>query len=76
MLFRSRPDTTVAAIKLFGVVELKANGITEKVLASGRSAYWARKDDLLLVSTSRAELEGILVWAGAPRSATCSPNFH
>ena len=61
VLMRLRaPDKIVATLRLLGIVDLKGDGVTEKPLASGRSAYWARQGDLLSVSTSRAELDAML----------------
>lgn len=55
-----RPDTLLGRMKDFAGIELGGEGITEKALESGRKAYWGRQGDLLSVSTSRGELEGIL----------------
>ena len=55
----------VSRMKTLGIVELKRDGITEKALGPGRSALWARQGDLLLVSTSRAELQAIIAVGGA-----------
>ena len=54
------PDKIFPRLKDLGLVDLKATGITERALPSGRSVYWARQGDLLCVSTSRTELDGIL----------------
>jgi len=58
-------DGLVSRMKALGIVELKRDGITEKALGPGRSAFWARQGDLLLVSTSRAELQAIAAVGGA-----------
>lgn len=64
------PDTIVAALNLLGIVDLKSDGITEKHLPSGRSAYWARQRDVLCLSTSRGELDGILRLVTAPSAGS------
>ena len=61
LLMRLRtPDKIFPRLKDLGLVDLTATGITERALPSGRSVYWARQGDLLCVSTSRTELDGIL----------------
>jgi len=58
-----RPDKVAAKMKDLGVADIKIDGISEKPLPSGRSAFWARQADLLLVSTSRAEIDAVLALA-------------
>ena len=66
VLMRLRaPDRIVPRLKNLGLVDLTAGAITEKPLPSGRSAFWARHGDLLYLSTSRAELEGVLALAAS-----------
>lgn len=47
-------------LSLAGVGSLSPDGIFEKKLASGRSAWWAARGDRLLVSSNRAELAAVL----------------
>jgi hypothetical protein len=67
VLMRVRePDRLLPRMKDLGIVELRGDAIAERVLASGRSAYWARRGDLLAVSTSRAELDAVLAVGARP----------
>jgi len=64
VLMRVRqPDRVLLLMRTLGIADLLPSGITQKPLGPGRAAYWARQGDLLLVSTSRAELDGSLVLA-------------
>ena len=79
VLMRVRnPDKLLPRMKDLGIVELKNEGITEQALKTGRVAYWARQGDLLCVSTSRAELDGILALGARPdaKSLGRSPEFR
>jgi hypothetical protein len=57
------PDMVAAALRLLGIIDLKNAEITEKPTASGRAAYWARQGDMLGLSTSRGELDRVLMLA-------------
>ncbi len=61
-----RPDKIAGRMKDLGVTDLAPAGITEKRLAGGGRAYWARWGDLLAVSSSRVELEAIGALRAAP----------
>ena len=54
------PDLVAGGLRLLGVADVAAQGITEKPTSPGRSAFWARQGDLLMVGTSRKEVEQIL----------------
>lgn len=71
VLMRLRdPDKLLPWLRLLGIVELKNERITEKALKTGRAAYWARQGDLLCVSTSRAELDGVLALGERPEAGS------
>ena len=61
-------DAVALALRTLGLVDLKADGITDKPTASGHTASWARQGDLVFLSTSRKELERMLQ-IGAPAAA-------
>lgn len=42
------------------VKEIREGGITTRTDAEGRRSYWAVRDDLLVISTSRSEAENVL----------------
>src|SRR5438105_981973 len=64
------PDRIFPRLKDFGLPDLKADGIVERPLPSGRSAYWARQGDLLALSTSRAELSSIAALGSSQAAAS------
>ena len=60
LLMRLRsPDTSVAALGVLAGVDLSTTAIVEKKTATGRSAFWARQGDVLLVSTNRREIDHV-----------------
>jgi hypothetical protein len=58
------PELVAGGLRLLGVADVAAQGITEKPTAPGRVAFWARQGDLLMVGTSRREVEQILQLGG------------
>lgn len=69
LIMRMRaPGTIAGALRLLGVVDLPAEGVTEKPTPNGRAAYWARQGDVLTVSTSRAELDSVLKLGADPNA--------
>lgn len=58
-------DAVAVALRTLGIVDLKADGITDKPTASGHAASWARQGDLVFLSTSRKELERMLQLGGS-----------
>ena len=69
VLMRARaPDAVSVALGMIGI-QVAAQGITERRTADGRTAYWARQDDVLCLSTSRRELERVLRQRSTPASS-------
>jgi hypothetical protein len=58
------PELVASGLRLLGVADVAAQGVTEKPTSPGRSAFWARQGDLLMVGTSRKEVEQILQLGG------------
>ena len=54
------PELVAGGLRLLGVADVAAQGITEKPTTPGRTAFWARQGDLLMVGTSRKEVDQIL----------------
>ena len=61
-------DPVALALRTLGIVDPKADGITDKLTASGHTASWARQGDLVFLSTNRKELDRMLQ-LGAPAAA-------
>ncbi|HKV99951.1 MAG TPA: hypothetical protein VJN96_09005 [Vicinamibacterales bacterium] len=57
-------DAVALALRTLGIVDLKADGVTDKTTASGHTASWARQGDLVFLSTSRKELDRMLQLGG------------
>lgn len=47
-------------VKLVGVRDLSDNNIVTHALPGNRQAFWALRDDILIISTNRAELDAVL----------------
>ena len=62
------PDAVALALRTLGIVDLKADGITDKPTASGHPASWARQGDLVFLSSSRKELDRMLQLGATPTS--------
>ncbi len=60
------PDAVALALRTLGIVDLKADGITDKPTPSGHAASWARQGDLVFLSTSRKELDRMLQLGATP----------
>jgi hypothetical protein len=60
------PDAVALALRTLGIVDLKADGITDKPTASGHTASWARQGDLVFLSTNRKELDRMLQLGATP----------
>ncbi len=54
------PDLVAGGLRLLGIADVAEKGITEKPTVPGRSAFWARQGDLLMVGSSRKDVEQIL----------------
>jgi hypothetical protein len=65
-------------LALAGVKDLGKEGITTLANAEGRRSYWAVRDDLLVISTSRSEAEKVLALgrAGGEGSLGRSAEFR
>jgi hypothetical protein len=63
------PDLVAGGLRLLGVADVAAQGITEKPTTPGRSAFWARQGDLLMVASSRKDVEQILQLGGNPAAS-------
>jgi hypothetical protein len=55
-----RPGQVSALLTLIGLNELPPKGIITHKLKDGNSVYWSIWDDLLMVSTSKSELDKVL----------------
>jgi hypothetical protein len=70
VLMRARaPDVLAAGLKMLAGIDVPASGVVERQTAGSRPAYWARQGDLLLVGTSRREVERVLNQAGSPSTS-------
>ena len=56
----TQPKLIQELLKQVGVADLRADNIVTRDLGENRIAFWAMRNDLLFVSTSRAELEAVL----------------
>ncbi len=56
----SHPKLTGQLLKLVGVVGLDSKKIIRKELGGDNNAYWVLRDDLLIASTSKTELDKVL----------------
>lgn len=55
-----RPDRVASRLKDHGIALPPGDGLVEKRLGGGRSAWWGRHGDLILAGTSRPELQACL----------------
>ena len=62
------PELVAGGLRLLGVADVAAQGITEKPTTPGRSAFWARQGDLLMVGSSRKDVEQILQLGTNPKA--------
>lgn len=60
VLMRLRAPEAAVALGTLAGVNLTGSAITARPTVSGRSSYWARQGDVLVVSTHRGEIEEVL----------------
>lgn len=56
----TQPKLIQDLLKLLGVANLTADNVVTRDVGGGRSAFWALRNDLLVTSTSRSELDAVL----------------